>query len=179
MNIGFDLDNVFISLPPLVPSKIIDFFYKGKINHELKYRIPSKIEQIVRIISHYPILRPPIYKNLEYLRNLTKTKKDKYYLISSRFSFLKKRTENLIKRHELNKIFTVMHFNYSNKQPHEFKNEMIKKTNLNIFVDDDLELLEYLVKKNPKTKFFWLNKKISKTLEKNLFAIRNISEIFN
>ena len=71
-----------------------------------------------------------------------------------------------------------MYFNYDNKQPHEFKNEIIKKLNLDVLVDDDLQLLEYLTDKNPKAKFFWLNGKFSKPLKKNLFAIKRLSELF-
>ena len=200
MNIGFDLDKIFINYPPLVPSKIIDLFYKGKPNGSLKYRIPSRIEQIIRIFSHYPLFRPPIIHNMDYVRNLALANKnksstfflqnktsshnnpekvlDKYYLISSRFSFLEKKTSDLIKRHNLDKIFNTMYFNYQNRQPHEFKNEIVKKLNLDMYVDDDFQLLEYLADKNPKTKFFWLNKKVSKPLKENLFAIKNISEMF-
>jgi hypothetical protein len=178
MNIGFDLDKIFINLPPFIPSKVINFFYKAKANHELRYRFPSKIEQMIRIISHHPIFRTPIMENLSYIKNLALENKDKYYLISSRFSFLKNRTTDLIKRHNLDKIFNAMYFNYENKQPHQFKNEIIKKINLDMFVDDDLQLLEYLTDRNSKTKFFWLNNKISKPLRKNLFAIKHISEMF-
>ena len=178
MNVGFDLDKIFINTPPLVPSKIIDLFYKGKTNHELKYRIPSKIEQIIRVFSHYPIFRPPIIKNIEYVKNLSLTNTNKYYLISSRFSFLEKRTATIIKRYKFDKIFNEMYFNYLNNQPHLFKNQVIKKLNLDMYVDDDLQLLQYLIGKNPKTKFFWLNDKVSKHLEGNLFAIKNISEMF-
>jgi hypothetical protein len=179
VNIGFDLDNIFINTPPIVPGEIIEWLYKEKSNGYLRYRIPSKLEQIIRIISHHPLFRPPIHANLNYLRSLGKTKKDKYYLVSSRFSFLENRTNDLIKQHQLDKIFTAMYFNYSNDQPHEFKNKMIKKLNLDIFVDDDLQLLGYLADKNPKTKFFWLNKKLSKNLRKNLSAVKQISEILN
>lgn len=179
MNVGFDLDKIFINFPPLVPSKIIELLYKGKPHAELKYRMPSRLEQIIRIFSHYPLFRPPIIKNMNYLKNLALANNNKYYLISSRFSFLEKKTTDLIKRYNLDKIFNTMYFNYENKQPHQFKNEIIKKLNLDMYVDDDLQLLEYLVDKNPKTKFFWLNKKISKHLNKNLFAIKHISEMFN
>jgi hypothetical protein len=178
MNVGFDLDKVFINFPPLIPSGIIDLFYKGNVKHELKYRIPSKIEQSVRILSHHPLLRHPISKNLNYIKNLALGNKDKYYLISSRFNFLKKRTDNIIKLYDFDKIFNAMYFNYENRQPHLFKNEIIKKLNLDKFVDDDLQLLEYLTDKNPMTKFFWLNNEISKPLKKNLFAIKRISEMF-
>jgi hypothetical protein len=178
MNIGFDLDKIFVNLPPCVPQRLIDLFYKANVNHELKYRIPSKIEQTLRIITHHPILRTPITKNLNYIKNPAIANKNKYYLVSSRFGFLKKRTDDLIKKHNLDKIFNKMFFNYENKQPHVFKNEILNKLNLDVFVDDDLQLLQYLTEKNIKTKFFWLNDTVSKPLKKNLFAIRNISEMF-
>lgn len=178
MNIGFDLDKIFINFPFLVPSKIVEWFYKERTNHELKYRIPSKIERIIRVFSHYPLFRLPITENINYVKNLTLANKNKYYLISSRFSFLKNRTDNLIKRYHFDKIFNTMYFNYENKQPHLFKNEVISKLDLDMYVDDDLQLLEYLSDKNPKTKFFWLNNKISKSLGENLIAIKNLSEMF-
>lgn len=178
MNIGFDLDKIFVNFPPLVPSKIISLLYKGRKSKELKYRIPSKAEQIIRVFSHYPLFRPLIDQNLNYIKKLALTKKDKYYLISSRFSFLKRKTIDLIRRYGFDKIFNAMYFNYENKQPHQFKNEILRKLNLDMYVDDDLQLLEYLIDKNPKTKFFWLNKGVSKPLKKNLFAIRHISEMF-
>ena len=91
---------------------------------------------------------------------------------------MKDRTDNLVKRYKLDKIFNTMYFNYENRQPHQFKNDVIRKLNLDTYIDDDLQLLEYLIDKNPKTKFFWLNKKISKPLKNNLFAIKHISEMF-
>jgi hypothetical protein len=177
MNIGFDLDRIFVSLPPLVPLQIIDMLYKEK-SHKLKYRTPSRFEQMIRIASHHPLLRSLITENLNYIKKLNTTNTNKYYLISSRFGFLKKRTDDLIKRHNLDKIFFAMYFNYKNKQPHEFKNEILKKLDINIFVDDDLQLLEYLINKNPKIKFFWLNNNTSKPLRENLFAIKHLSEMF-
>src|SRR3989344_4612115 len=117
MNVGFDLDRIFISNPPYVPEKIIRWLHKGNSNGSLKYRIPGRLEQIVRIFSHYPLFRQPI------------------------------------------------------------KDKIIKKLKIDRYVDDDLFLLNFLADKNYKTKFFWLNKKISKTLGKNLFAIKHISKI--
>lgn len=178
MNIGFDLDKVFIDYPPFVPDKLIDNLYKQASNGILLYRIPSRLEQIIRIFSHYPLFRPLITNNMDYVKNLTLTNTNNYYLISSRFSFLEKRTTDLVKRYKLDKIFNTMYFNYSNNQPHHFKNRIIKKLNLDIYVDDDLDLLKYLIDRNPKTKFFWLNKKISKKINNNLFAITDLKEMF-
>lgn len=178
MNIGFDLDKIFVNFPPLVPERIIEWLYKGRSAESLKYRMPSRAEQIVRIFSHYPLFRLPITKNVNYVRDLALANTNKYYLISSRFGFLEKRTAAIIKRYKLDKLFNAMYFNYSNRQPHEFKDEVIKKLNLDKYIDDDLQLVEYLSDKNPKIEFFWLNKNLSKPLRKNLTAIKNISEMF-
>lgn len=180
MNIGFDLDKIFIDYPPFVPDKLINRLYKHKSDSVLSYRIPSKPEQILRIISHYPIFRPPLTENIKFVKELTNKQKNnnKYYLISSRFGFLKNATKALIKRHGFNEIFDAMFFNFENKQPHIFKHGVITKLKIDRYVDDDLPLLEFLNKINKKTKFFWLNKKIKRTLEKNIIAITHLREMF-
>lgn len=177
MNIGFDLDKIFINYPPLIPSWIIDKLYKEKSNGILKYRIPGKIEQRIRQLSHTPFLRLPITQNVNYLKSLHLKNGNKLYLISSRFSFLKKQTEDLVKRNGFDKIFTVLSFNYEDKQPHLFKNKLIKQHNINIYVDDDLALLKYLSKNNPKTHFFWLNNTTQGKISTNLFAITKLSDM--
>jgi len=179
MNIGFDLDKVFIDFPPFIQDKLIDRLYKQKSDGILLYRIPSKPEQIIRIISHLPIFRPPLTKNIKFIKDLTKKKNsnNKYYLISSRFGFLKKTTEALIKKHGFNEIFDTMFFNFENKQPHLFKHEIITKLRIDRYVDDDLALLEFLNKKNKKTKFFWLNNNSEKIIKDNIIAIKQLSKI--
>ena len=71
-----------------------------------------------------------------------------------------------------------MLFNFEDQQPHLFKNAQIKKMKIDQYFDDDLPLLEFLADKNPKVKLFWLNNKQNKPMNKNLFAIKNLSEMF-
>lgn len=178
MNIGFDLDKIFIDYPPIVPDKIIDRLYKQKTNGKLLYRIPSKTEQVIRILSHHPWLRPPILKNIKFVKNLAAKKTNKHFLISSRFGFLKGRTEEIIKKYHFENIFDGMFFNFKNRQPHIFKNDVLRKLKIEYYIDDDFPLIKFLAEKNPKTKFFWLNPEKSQKLEKNLFAIKELTEIF-
>ena len=178
MNIGFDLDKIFINYPPFIPDRLVNKLYKQRSNSMLLYRIPSKVEQIIRIFSHHPFFRPPIIHNIEFVKSLTRMNKNKHYLVSSRFSFLKERAEAIIKKYEFDKIFDDMFFNFEDQQPHTFKDEVIKKMKIDRYVDDDLPLLEFVSKNNPKVKFFWLNKKVNKKLSSNLFAIKNLSEMF-
>lgn len=177
MKIGFDLDKVFIDYPPFVPDALINRLYKRKSNGILSYRIPSRTERIIRSFSHYYLFRPPIKDNIEYVRKLNNSNTHKYYLISSRFSFLKDKTKSIIKKHKFEKIFSAMFFNFEDQQPHIFKNNTIKKMSIDLYVDDDLSLLEYLADKNSKSRFFWLNTMQNEQLRKNLFAIRYLSEM--
>lgn len=179
MKLGFDLDKIFVDYPPLIPDSLIDRLYKKKANGKLLYRIPSRPEQVIRKLSHYHRLRPPIKANLDFLNSLIK-ESNELYLISSRFGFLEKQTLSLIHNLGLDKIFKAMYFNFENKQPHLFKDEVLKKLKLDIYVDDDIHLLKYVVKGNTFTKFFWLNTS-SKTegLPKGITHISSLPEIFN
>lgn len=174
MKIGFDLDKIFIDTPPLIPDSLIEKLYRKKRNGVLMYRIPSKKEQFIRKISHYPLLRPPIKHNLDFLRKITDKNND-LYLVSSRFKFLENSTKQIIEKYKLNNFFRELFFNYQNKQPHIFKNEVIKKLTLDKFVDDDLYLLKYIASKNNYTKLYWLNKKQNKKISNNIQAITNLS----
>lgn len=178
MNIGFDLDKVFIEYPFFLPDFVVDKTYKTVSNNTIIYRIPSKTEQFLRLLLHYPLFRQPINNNIEFVKNISKKNSDNYFLITGRFSFLKKRTNQIIKKYELDKIFKKIFINFDNEQPHIFKNNLIRQLKIYKYVDDDFFLLKYAAKQNPKTKFFWLNNKISKPIGKNLFAIKNISEMF-
>lgn len=178
MNIGFDFDKIFIDYPPFFPAKLIDKLYKQRDNGILLYRIPTPPEQLLRKATHLPFLRPPIKENLELLKDISK-KKNKLYLISSRFKFLEPETNRLIKKYKLDTIFDAMYFNFDNKQPHLFKEKILKKLKLDLYVDDDLSLLKHVAKSNPKTKFFWLNHKYDKqSLPKNIFEIKRLEEMF-
>ena len=179
MKIGFDLDKIFIDYPPFVPDSIIDRLYKKKANGTLLYRMPSKPEQYLRKLSHLSFLRPPIVKNIDFLKSIPK-EENNLYLISSRFGFLEEKTISLMKYHGFDKIFDGMFFNFDNQQPHIFKNQVLKKLNLDIYVDDDFHLLKYMAKLNKKTKFFWLTTSKHKNLiTRNIIAIHNLPEILN
>ena len=178
MHIGFDLDKIFINSPPFIPGRILERMYRKADHNQLHFRIPSRPEQFLRRCIHLPFLRQPIIENLYFLRSFPK-KQHKLYLISSRFGFLKKITMELVKRHKLDEIFDEMYFNFKDDQPHIFKNAMVQKLNLHLYVDDDLALLQYLAKRNKKIKFFWLTKRGNRrsTTEKNIFAIKDLSAI--
>ncbi|HVT01447.1 MAG TPA: hypothetical protein VHE53_04415 [Patescibacteria group bacterium] len=174
--IGIDFDKIFVNYPPFVPTTLIERFYK-KRNHKLSYRIPGKIEQQIRILSHTPLFRQPIKANISDLEKIFDGEKSSIFLVSSRFSFLKGKTNLWNKKHNISKFFEKMYFNYENQQPHLFKDRVIKKENIKKFIDDDLDLLQYLSAKNPEVEFYWVTPNIAKVnLPKNIKMIRNLKE---
>jgi len=178
MKIGIDFDKIFVSQPPLIPSNVIEMFYKKK-NGNLSYRIPGKLEKKVRIFSHSTAFRKPIMENFEYIEKIS-NKNPELYLVSSRFSFLKNKTDAWLKKNKLEKCFKKMYFNYEDKQPHIFKDEMLKILHIDTFIDDDLDLLLYLSDHNPEIKFYFLtNKKIPpNNLPRNIHQIYNLQEFY-
>ncbi len=189
--IGFDFDKVFVSYPPIIPDKLIDFLYKGKIaldskkgpdKLKLKYRIPGIIEKQIRIISHNYIFRPPLTNNIKALRLIKKNSNHKLYLISSRFGFLKNKTNHWLDKNKLKKEFHEIHFNFKNSQPHIFKEKIIRSKKISHFIDDDLDLLVYLSDRNRSLKLFWLtNSKNAnyKNLPTNITIIKSIKELYS
>lgn len=189
MIVGFDFDKVFIDYPPFIPYFFIDYLYKGSSvfrknrikNTVLHYRFPGTLEQKIRILSHYPIFRHPIKKNISALQKLSNHKECKVYLVSSRFGFLKKRTDNILNKYKLDKYFDGIYFNYNNQQPHAFKEETIKKLKIDTYIDDDLDLAFYLAKKIPTLKIYWVKdgRHEEHDLPKNITAVKDLEELYN
>ncbi len=188
MVIGFDFDKVFINYPPFVPGFLIELLYRGNSyfrkqndKEELTYRFPGTIEQKLRILSHAPIFRHPIDKNIKALKRICRQKNCKTYLVSSRFGFLKKRTEELLAKEKLDQYFTNAYFNYNNLQPHKFKEQTIRKLKIDTYIDDDLDLAIYLSKKIPSLRLFWIhNGKIPKReVPQGIIPIKDLSDFIN
>lgn len=178
MNIGFDLDKIFVNHPPLIPSWLMQKLYGEKIHGNLSYRIPGKLEQFLRRLSHLPFLRQPIQQNIQMVVHVKNKKNIQLFLISSRYNFLKRRTDEIIEKNKFKNIFSGLFFNYDNQQPHIFKSAMITSNHIQRYVDDDLPLLQFLAAKHPRTTFFWLNSKRNDKLKKNLYAITYLSTVF-
>lgn len=148
VRVGFDLDGVIIGKPPFVPKFVMEWLVRLHYDHQLAYRYPGKlVERQIRWLSHHPLLRPPIRRNIKLIKELYRSRNYKLYIISGRYSFLENRTREWFRFYRLNKFFEKIFINLENEQPHLFKEKMIKKLKLKVFIDDDIPLLEYLKKR--------------------------------
>lgn len=178
MKIGFDLDRVFINFPPFIPPQIIDWLYKNHGQKTLSYSIPqSPLSKLIRRTSHLSLFRSPIRKNIKTLSQIFLNPDLKLYLVSGRYRFLENLTFKLLHKYNLITPFAKIYLNSMDEQPHLFKEKILKKLNLDLFVDDDLDLLKYLQESGLKTKLIWYHpgRKNAETL--GITAIANFSEM--
>lgn len=178
--IGFDLDGILIDLPPLVSKRVIDFLYKDHAKDKLTYRFPCFWEQKIRQLSHIPGVRPPIKKNCDLIKKLSKTKKCQFYIISGRFSFLEGLTYAWLEKCTFRSCFKAIYLNTKNLQPHIFKEKMLQKLPIEKFIDDDLDTLLYLAPKFMKIHFYWYTEDQNMKLDiSNITAISDLKKIIN
>jgi len=156
--LGFDLDGVLADKPPLIPKKWLEYLFRGSQKNRLHYRYPkTKLEIWIRKLSHFYLFRPPIKKNIEFIKKL-KGQDYKLYLISSRYSFLKKETMVWLKKRKLDNVFEKVFINKENEQPHLFKGKIIKKLGLDYYFEDDLQIVDYLKSKISQTRIKLINR---------------------
>lgn len=167
IKIGFDLDGVIIDKPLLIPKKLIELLFRGYQNEKLHYRYPRfKLEILIRQLSHFYLFRPAIKKNIAIIKELAQEKNYELYLISSRYSFLAKQTKIWLGREGLNHVFKKIYLNLQNRQPHLFKEEVVKSIHLDIFLDDDNLIVDYLSGKIDKTKIYCFTPEAIESIKK-------------
>jgi len=179
IKVGLDLDGIIIDLPPFVPKTVIDFFYEDKKSQDLHYRIPSAFEQKIRQLTHLPFIRPPIKNNLATLKKAHDSGKYEFFLISSRFGFLQNLTYSWLRKYHAFNLFTQIYLNTQNKQPHLYKEDILKKVTVKWYLEDDFKCLMYLAPRFTKIHFYYYEKRESVVLDKdNVTAVNNLETIF-
>lgn len=179
MNIGFDFDRVLVDYPPFIPPRVIDWFYRNHNRDKLSYSIPrSPFTKLIRRLTHFSFLRPNIKENVCFVQRFSNYYYPHYlYLISSRYQFLEKITLKLLQKYNLTAPFQAICLNIEDEQPHLFKAKIIKKIKIDLYVDDDLELLQYLHQTCPNTKLFWYNPGKEIANHDGVIMIKKLSEI--
>lgn len=158
LRVGFDLDGVILDNPIRIfrfLAKKLKFlkpiFFKQK--KEPFYYPKTKLEKFLWWLLHKTSWR--INPQIKKLKKLVDQKKIKAYVITGRYSFLANDYLKWVEKLKKLKIFQDFYFNKKDLQPNNFKAKMIKKLKLDIFVEDNWDIVEKL---NSKTQanIFWL-----------------------
>ncbi len=167
LKVGFDLDGVILYNPVRIFRPFARNFLKPvkvAVFHQEKslFYVPkSNLEKLLWRMIHWTSFKTN--NGIEDLRKLAKNRKIKFYLITSRYDFLAEDYFQWLKKIDAKKIFIQCFYNKKNLQPNEFKEMMIKKLGLDIYVEDNFDIIEKL-NHHTKAKILWL----SNIMDKNI-----------
>ena len=160
LRVGFDLDGVLLYNPARIIRPIMSFAKKYLLKRDLnKFYYPkNETEKLIWWFLHKSSLWPSL--GIKELIKLIKQKKINAYIVSARYELLEKDFTRWINIIDPDKSFSGCFYNNKNDQPQLFKEKMIKKLNLDIFVEDNWDIVSHLnfkyKNKNLKTKVFWI-----------------------
>jgi hypothetical protein len=89
------------------------------------------------------------------ISELVKQKKIKAYIITARYSFLGPELLKWAEKNGFGSVFTEIHYNAKDEQPHLFKARLINKLKLDYFVEDNLDIVRYVEGKT-QTTILWI-----------------------
>lgn len=155
LKVGFDLDGVLLYNPArIVRFPIVAFKHVFLKNREKKFLVPKNpLSKFAWKVMHWSSLF--IAPGMADIEDLVKNGKIEAYIISARYDFLEKDFNRWVEKLNKNNIFHTTHHNTKNEQPHLFKEKMVTTLQLDIFVEDNYNIVTHLAKKTP-AKIFWI-----------------------
>jgi len=161
LKVGFDLDGVILYNPARIVRPITSVIKRVLLHKKglIFYYPKSHWEKTFwRILHLSSFITAP---GLSDLVDLAKSGKIEAYIITARFDFLKNDFHSWIKKINGDKFLKGYYHNSKNEQPHIFKEKMIKKLNLDIYVEDNWDIVNYLNScfennQNKRTMIMWI-----------------------
>ncbi|MEO8581256.1 MAG: glycosyltransferase family 4 protein [Patescibacteria group bacterium] len=164
LRVGFDFDGVIMYNPARIIRPVVSFFKRKRIlvhRKELDFFIPKiPLHQAFFWLLHQSSLFPAL--NLKEIQDLVESGEIEAYVITGRFSFLKPDFERWMKKINAKKIFKGCYSNELDEQPHLFKARKINELKLDVFIEDNWDIVNYLHRKfwikesNNKVRVLWI-----------------------
>ncbi|NTU46402.1 hypothetical protein HGA88_02140 [Candidatus Roizmanbacteria bacterium] len=164
LRVGFDLDGVILYNPARIVRPILSFI-KHDVFHKksVSFYVPkTKTEQLMWTLAHKTSIFPAY--GFRDLKKLIRQHDIEAYIVTGRFNSLKNDFNHWLNRMNADSFFTDHFHNEKNEQPHLFKKRMIEQLNLDVFVEDNYDIVTYLNKELKNTKVLWIYNFLDRTL---------------
>lgn len=166
IRIGFDLDGVILDNPSRIFRSLISRSKKAHLfpRKELEFYHPSSsFERLLWSLVHQSSYK--LANGFSDLEKLVLSHKNlEIYIVSARFSCLKRNTAKWKKVINRTNIFKAIYFNDHDEQPHFFKKRMLEKLKLDYFVEDNWDVASYLANNQQKAEVWWLSNFLDRTI---------------
>ena len=166
LKIGFDLDGVLLYNPARVVRPLISLMKKKKLGidrKELEFYVPQPgLGQFLWEMLHKSsVFLAPGFEQIIQLKAQGYIEP---YLITGRFGHLQQDYFKWKKKMRADELFFGCYMNDKDEQPHLFKERIIKELDLDVFIEDNWDIVKYLAKncvskrdKNKKTRVIWVS----------------------
>ena len=150
LRVGFDLDGVILYNPARVVHPLISLVKRLFLSkRKLAFYYPhSPIEKWMWKLFHLSSIY--IAPGMDDIKVLVKEKKIKAYIVTARYGFLGDDFKKWVKKNEIDLVFDGVYFNKDDEQPHLFKEKMMKELYLDVYVEDNYDVVKYLAQKKYK-----------------------------
>lgn len=160
LRVGLDLDGVILYNPARIARPIAALAKKLLLRKKkVSFTVPKKKwEQYVWYLLHKSSIF--VAPGFDTIKELAKDQKIEVYIITGRYSFLKKDLEKWLNKINAKSFVTEWFYNKNDDQPHTYKEKLIRDLNLDVFVEDNWDIVKHLNSKfngsHPKLKIFWI-----------------------
>lgn len=167
LRVGFDLDGVLLYNPARIVRPLIALLKRKKIainRKELEFYVPEPgFKQFLWELLHKSSLfLAPGFDQIEKLKAAGLIEP---YLITGRFRHLKKDYLKWKKKMQADDLFLKCYINDHDEQPHLFKERIIQELKLDVFVEDNWDIVNYLNQSHYTTRIYWITNIIDYRLE--------------
>ncbi len=155
LKVGFDLDGVLLYNPARIVRMPVAIFKRIFFRRKkLRFYFPKNpLEQLVWRMFHWSSLF--VAPGFEEIRHLVEKGKIEAHLVTARYSFLESDLRRWLKRMDVDHVFKSIHFNQKDEQPHLYKERLVKDLDLDIFIEDNFDIVSHLTKKT-KANVYWI-----------------------
>ncbi len=160
LKVGLDLDGVILYNPARIGRPLVTFAKKYILGQKKKkFTVPKgAIEKKVWAWLH----KTSIFQaaGMDEIKSLTEKGLIEPYIITARFSYLKDDIESWLKKIGAQKFIKEWYYNKNDEQPHLYKENMLNKLGIDIYIEDNWDIVTHLnqtsVKKKPDLKVLWI-----------------------
>lgn len=166
LRIGLDFDGVVAYNPTRILRAPFTIFKKKFLGvNSIKFFVPQHTwQRAIWIAFHKSSFLPS--KGVDRLVRLSKNNEVELHLVTARFNFLSRDLYAWIDRYGITEVFKTININIANEQPHLFKERMIKKYKFDYFIEDNLDIVNYLDKRKL-VKLYWIQNIVDKAIYPN------------
>lgn len=165
LKVGFDLDGVILYNPARTVRPLVALFKKVVLGkNKVKFYVPNTPAQqnLWKLFHKSSLFTAAGFDEIE---KLVKKGEIEAYVITARYDFLKEDFHKWLKSKNADKYLKGWFHNKNNEQPHLYKEAKFRELGLDVFVEDNFDIVSHLAKKFPDKAILWIYNILDKKQE--------------